>query len=183
MSEFDPDSEFSFASVIPRNRTLYTATDHLLKRVRMQGRFITESLVRDLIETADIVGNRPGKGGWVFEKEYDGVRMRLICDIGTDLEPRIVTGVSDIVRRDVALRSTRWSKETVHQVELRSTLSGDSNHAPPELMIDIECAVPIDVKSHRIVTEKSWDHVTCIDCGIETASKAELSSSHCSHGH
>jgi hypothetical protein len=175
-------TEFSFASVIPRDRSLYTATDHLLKRVRMQGRFITESLVRDLIETADIVGNRPGKGGWVFQKGYDGVRMKLICDIGTELEPRIVTGVSEIVDRERALESAKWSRETVHQVELRSTLSSDANHVPPELMVGLECAIPIDVKGHRVVTEEGWDHVKCVDCGAETASKAELSSSNCSHG-
>jgi|GEM_PF-6593544 len=172
-------SEFDFAEVVPRDRDVYTATDHLMKRVRMSGRFITEELVRDLIATGEIKGNRPGKGGWVFEKQYDGVLFKLICDIGADLEPRIVTGVSEIVDRGAALSSARWSESTVHQVELRSALSRDTHEVPKERMLGLECLDPIAVKGHRVITDSEWDFVRCTECGMETRSKAELSSTAC----
>jgi len=171
--------QFDFAEVVPRDRDVYTATDHLMKRVRMSGRFITEELVRDLIATGEIKGNRPGKGGWVFEKQYDGVLFKLICDIGADLEPRIVTGVSEIVDRDAALDSDRWSESTVHQVELRTALSRDTHEVPQEKMLTLECLTPIAVKGHQVITDAEWGHVRCIDCGLETRSKAELSTTAC----
>ncbi|QLG30033.1 hypothetical protein HUG10_20725 (plasmid) [Halorarum halophilum] len=145
----------------------------------MNGRFITEELVRDLIATGDICGNRPGKGGWVFEKQYDGVQFKLICDIGADLEPRIVTGVSEIVDRDEALGSDRWNESTVHQVELRTALSRDAHEVAPERMLELESLTPIDVKGHRVITDDAWDYVECVDCGMRTRSKADLSSTAC----
>lgn len=169
---------FTFRDAIPRDRSVYTASDHLLRRVRMDGRFITEELVRDLISTGNLVGNRPGKGGWVFEKNYDGVKMKLVCDIGVDLEPRIVTGVSMIVDRKRAIESDRWGKHTVQQVELRSALS-NANKVEKSKMKKLECVKPIDVKGHRIITALNWDYVKCMRCGCTTRSKSELAGTPC----
>ena len=172
------EQEFTFRDCIPRDRNVYTATDHLLRRVRMNGRFITEELVRDLISDGELKGNRPGKGGWVFIKTYDGVRLKLVCDIGAELEPRIVTGVSTIVDRKQAVESDRWGKHTVNQVELRTALSREYK-VDKKTMRKLECVRPIDVKGHRVITALNWGHVKCLNCGVQTRSKSELAGTPC----
>lgn len=170
---------FNFGTVIPRDRDVYIATDHLMGRVRMKGRFITEELVRRLIEEGELKGNRPGQGGWVFEDRYDGVSIRLICDIGADLEPRIVTGVSKIMDEQTAKDSDRWGEITVRQVKLRTLLSEANNRVDKQDLLDIECLHPIDVKGHSIMTEAGDDHVECVSCGLKTRAKSELAGTPC----
>jgi len=175
----DEEPGFTFHDHIPRDRACYVATDHLLGRVRMDGRFITEGVVRDLIANGELKGNRPGKGGWVFEDTYDGVALRLICDLGADLEPRAVTGISLIEDRQQAVDSDRWGKHKVQQVELRTALAEANNGVDKRTMEKLECVRPIDVRDHRVITALNWQNVKCLDCDLETRAKSRLAGTPC----
>lgn len=174
---------FTFREAIPRERTEYTASDHLLKRMRTKGRFVTEQIVRELISDGTLTGNRPGKGGWIFVDEYDGIEMKLVCDIGADLEARIVTGFSNVIDKECAIQSDRWGIEKIRQVNFRKLLSQSGNRVSKKEMKEIRCTTPINIKRHRIIVESSWNYAKCIDCEMESRSKSELSGTPCNHNH
>lgn len=173
------DEMFTFHEVIPRSRDQYTATDHIMERIRMDGRFITEGLVRELITNGELQGNAPGRGGWLFVKEMDGVEVKLVCSIGPDLEARIVTGLSSVVDRETAIASDRWGKHMVQQVELRKVMSTGENIVPEGNLEGVKSTMPVDMKGHRVITEKEWDYVMCSRCGLESRSKSKLAGTPC----
>lgn len=168
---------FNFADVIPRNRDDYASTDHLVRRVRMEGRFIAEKYIRELIESGQLTGNHPGQGGWVFEDTYNGVSMRLVCDMDEELEPRIITGVSKIVNEEQAI--DHWGDTKVEQVKLRTLLSERGDKAPVDELLPLDVTAPIDVKGHSVYTREGWEYVNCHHCDVETRSKSELAGTPC----
>lgn len=178
--EQSDELEFTFHDAIPRDRSLYLATDHLLQRVRTNGRFITEETVRELISDGNLSGNKPGEGGWHFWDLFSGVKMKLICDIGADLEPRMITGYSVVVDRQKAENSDRWGKHKLNQVELRTALSEGSIEISKSKLEKMECVKALDMEGHRIITALNWSTVQCLDCGLETRSKSELAGTSCS---
>lgn len=178
-----PDDVFTFRDVIPRERQAYTATDHIMERIRMDGRFITEGLVRELIEGGTLQGNSPGRGGWLFVKSVEGVEVKLVCSIGPDLEARIVTGLSSVVDRNQAIKSERWGRHMVQQVELRKMMSTGENEVPDGNLHDIESPVPVDMKGHRVMTAHGWDYVKCTVCDLQSRAKSELAGTPCGDSH
>lgn len=165
-------------TVPPSDPRKYSITGHFRKRVRQEGRFITEQNARLTIRNGTTKYYEDK--GWRFIREVHGVSYVVIVD-DIDTSPVIVTGWTEITDEQKARKSIRWSITHIRIIKLRSALSENNGRSNPEKIKPLLLTKPIDIKGHRVVTNEGNESVRCERCNLKAESKCELSTSHC-HG-
>jgi hypothetical protein len=158
---------------------VYAQTDHFRRRLRQTGRYVSLPLVAHAIRDGQLRYN--SADGWRFSAVVDGVRLvTVVGDTSTD-SPVLVTGWTEVVDRERALGSDRWSTVDVETITLRSSLAADSDRQCPGVIRPRVVARPFELGDHSVSTAPGEGYVECHDCGGRFRSKRALVEKSCRH--
>lgn len=165
-----PDPESVPTLDFPRSLDGYEWSIHFGKRVIEDVRPPDLETVADVLESGEFMGEF-GERDYRFEKEYDGVTIRVVVAITSaePIRPLLVTAYPIIERLVDATACDRFDAEEINRAYAASYFHGnaaygDGGQIPDDWSL-VEFDRPLEVNGHEIVGNRHRRYPRCERCG------------------
>lgn len=154
----------------PTDPTQFAPTKHFEKRAADDDRIITKKLAAEAIAGGEI--GSAGEGSWKYSHRREGLDIIVICAIGNELEPVIVTGFAEVWDATEAIIDGGFDRRRVKTEKLRNNLVGVRGFT--DELRTMSYSPAHTVNGHDIITRSGDEFVECVECGTRFYSKSEL---------
>jgi len=176
VGELGADPRMVNTDLFPRDPTAYGITNHFRDRVDNDERIATLENAARAIAHGDITTGRDG--AWKFLLDDGGLTLVIVCVLGDELSPAVMTGYANVEDPVAAITEHGHPRRAVKVELFRNRINSHQNLGGPLKQMSFSPAHEVD--GHRIITEAGSPTVKCVDCGTRFSKKYHLGSTDCS---
>ena len=164
-----PDEAF------PTDPAKYTRTEHFENRAADDDRLVTDELVANAIKYGELQSG--GEGSWKFVKGETGLDIHVVCALGNELNPAVVTAYADVWNGAKAIINGQFDNRRVKVELFRNVINRPGRF--DDRLRTMSLTPAHRVKGHNLKTHSGDWFVECVDCGKQFHSKDEIVRSGC----
>lgn len=160
---------------IPTDPARYEPSDHFIERVEDPDRFINEGWANRAISNGDLEYAR--KGSWKFMLSVTGVRVKVVCGLGRELRPTLISGYAIVDNFEKARLYGDYDERKLRCAYLRNSLAPGNDGGGS--LGSFRLRPPTRVRGHDLVAQRGRDAAYCPECGREFEDLSQLKSNDC----